>query len=371
MLIYFALIVWAFLGGKLLHTQTDRHGKLLFTVVSAFLLVFTAGLRAKTVGCDTAQFVENCFGYAQKNGWGTLFQTGYEPGFMAFCKVLTAISPNPQILTFASSLLIYPIFCMFIHRNSTDVGKSLFFFLTLDGFATFLNVMRQAMAIAVLLFGVEIFLKRKKRLGFLGTVLIAFTLHKSALLGILFLGFRFVKCNVFTLLALAVSGIALAFGGNIVFRLVAKIFPAYGGYVGQEAFWHIGAGITFAVYASFVVLALTFSERRLRPLGKNPLFRMDAAEEALSKEYVLLCAACGVALSFAGVRYTMFLRLVYYFLPFIYLSAEYALNRAYQKVPVLAPWIELFAYAGAFTYFTFLHLVRPEWYAIVPYSFFF
>ncbi len=161
----------------------DRMDQKRYAWAIVALLTLVAGLRSFSVGIDTANYVEKYQLIAAGEGE---YAYGLEEGFKLFCRLLAAISESGTwlllVMAFLTNALIvlrfwdlrrvswFPamIFCYY----------GAFYFMSLNG-------MRQFCAVAIVFYATR-FLYRKQLLPFLLGVLLACLLHKSAVLGLLF-----------------------------------------------------------------------------------------------------------------------------------------------------------------------------------------
>lgn len=151
-----------------------------------FLYAFRYG-----VGTDWANYTY-LFNYSREHSWNLFEYPGYlnyEIGFLAIVKLLTTVLPNAGVWA-AFALVQISLFESFISRHEQDAGFSpliafsLFYVLFLLGG---LNILRQTIAVLIVLNAVEYCTKRKS--VFVCYVLLASTIHASALVALCMLPF--------------------------------------------------------------------------------------------------------------------------------------------------------------------------------------
>lgn len=145
------------------------------------LLTILSGFRARTVGVDTPSYysdIEHGFPYAWR------FE---EEGFRFIANVIMDYTNNPQLMF---------VFCAFItnsfilirlwdFKDEARFDFMVFLYLFIF-YGNTMNIMRQAMAVALVFYGTR-YLKENKYHKFLLFLLIAFTFHRTALLSIAYI----------------------------------------------------------------------------------------------------------------------------------------------------------------------------------------
>ncbi len=100
-------------------------------------------------------------------------------GFNLFMIFLNRINPDTQFVVIISSIIIYSCYFYIIGKYAQDLPLSLLLMMTLDLISS-MNGIRQVMAGAITLLGLP-FIRDKKPIPYFLLVLLASTLHKSAL----------------------------------------------------------------------------------------------------------------------------------------------------------------------------------------------
>lgn len=159
---------------------SDKYHSKTILLLLIFFISSVVGLRGYEVGIDTISYVEK---------WEDVLhgKPAYiEFGFRFLMVLLQNITSNPTILLFVCALITYSCFILrlwdFREKASFTLMVTLLFMLV---FALSMNVMRQYCAIAIVFYGSR-FLFEKKNFLFLVYVLLASTIHYSALLALCF-----------------------------------------------------------------------------------------------------------------------------------------------------------------------------------------
>lgn len=161
-------------------------------IFSALLLILQSGLRHVGVGPDTYQYMIN-FNDRITWSWHQVFQNfidvyqfgeGKDAGYTALVKLFSLLSSDYQLFLLFVAMIVFIPMVRFVYKNTTrmeDIWFALFLYMTL--FYSFFSVTgtRQAIATGVCLWSVE-YIKEKKLLPFLICIIIAASVHKSALI---------------------------------------------------------------------------------------------------------------------------------------------------------------------------------------------
>ena len=163
----------------------QKKNKRRYIVFAAVVLAVVAGLRAESVGVDTANYVK-LFGHIAQGRLELAY--GLEESFKYICAFLLQIWNNNNFLLFVFALITSAFVFLrlwdFKDRISLTWATAVYFAVLY--FLSF-NIMRQLVAVAIVFFATR-YLERKKYFSFLLLVAIASLFHKSALIGVVFIG---------------------------------------------------------------------------------------------------------------------------------------------------------------------------------------
>lgn len=376
MFIYLLLMTIILAVGCFFKVNSTKNRQLVFLAFVFTLMAITASLRSYNVGVDTGQFCRNYL-IINNLGWENSAVIRYEFGFFAFCKLLTYISPDPQLLIAASSCFICFSVGRFIYKNSNDVIFSSFLFISLNIFAVYLNVMRQALAIAIILYAVE-FLKKpniKNIVIYVLIILLAAQFHNSALimlLPLLFIKLKYTNISFIATMIISAASYVLSF---FLWNLMLKLFPAYAGYTDSVfAESNYFAALLNTIICIFILIAgLIFTGKNADNLNENKLLQI-AESQGNNGKSVLGYDMNAYLLSFALVflvltmkmtlmsRFSTFFTIFYItWIPNISQSMTIKKDKAF-----LTFIFTVFSLA----YFLVIAIFRPEWHGVVPYQFF-
>ena len=367
-MIYACILLFMALLRFCLPRDTERNRRVYVSLV-CFVLVTVAACRAPEVGRDTADFMAVLDKLSGRTLWDALrFSSWVEPGFRLLCLGISLFTDNAAWLIVVSSVIIHVSVCRFIYRHTANPYLACFLYLTLTLYPWYLNVMRQALAIAVLLWGWGL-LKRRRFIRFSLVVLLAAAFHISALLFLVCPLACLVPVNKKSLSVLLPATAVLAVLGAVfvcpAVALVVKLVPHYGDYQPTTFLALYGFLAFFGVVTAFGIWRLYFS-------GARPQKNGHGFDEC---GFLTLFMLCGVVVGAMMTRFGQLQRVFNYFevgyllwLPLCVPPAVFDEQRRHLSFHV---W-EIAAVLVCLCYFFFIVFARSAaWYDALPYRFFF
>ncbi|WP_075983034.1 EpsG family protein [Bacillus massilinigeriensis] len=363
MWIYFTLsfyIILTALWNKIV--INSRHVYLFLTLG---LLGFLSAFRSSSIGNDTATYL---YLFTISPDFELeLFDSRYEVGYVLLNKVLNLITPNPQIILIASSILIICGFYRFIIKYSEIPWISTFLFFALGYWGQMMNTIRQNIAIVILLLSYD-FIKKKKVLPFILLVLFASLFHRTAIIFLLAYPIAQLKFNlktVLTSLAIAVSG--LTFFGPLL-ELALGIFPLYQYYLGGV---YLDDNIRLATILNIIVITFILLFGRFivqKQFGKQS--NIDQPKNFSQVDYRIfsLFILVGIVIEIISMKFSLLNRVGVYFSVFLIAYLPNVINSIRDKN--LRTLIIMIVVLLFFLYSTVIQIYRPEWNDIYPYQFF-
>ena len=352
MIIYIVLLAFEVFLGFILKAKKSDKNKKIFLVVSFIVLTLISGLRTKEVGIDTNQYYTAYKRISNVYSVSDLLEERYEIGFSLLCFGLSRISSDPQLLIFISSLFINFCVLRFIYKNSEDVTYSIFLYITLNFFFSYMNIMRQAIAVAFVLLALEN-LKQKRYVKYFLGVGIATCFHSSAILAVLyFILDRFEYKKKYNKFLIPIFVIVFVLGRNILV-LLGNISPKVFEYIGSDYDVSNYFGTLLIALISFLILYFGNDILKNKPEQKEHEYNF------LQKMLVM-----NVILGVLGMRVNIFTRFAPYFSIFqiVWLPNIFAImkkNASQYKMIFSIVFI---------LYWLIIMTYRPEWYGAVPYK---
>lgn len=321
----------------------------LFLVLGIAALL--GAIRSVNVGVDTAQYY-SAYVSIGDSSFMELGEYRYEVGFTVLCWLLNFISPNPQLLLVVTSFFILYAVGNFIDEFSENVAISVFLFFALNIYSMYLNVMRQAVAIAFILFMYSSLVKRRWARVII-FALCAVSFHKTALIAIwlsMLLISRFRKGMYF--IYLGVTLLAFISANNLT-ALAADLLEKDEFYNAAHAGSnYFGALIQFIFIGFIATIVVFYVEWQKKNIEDLPLYKANMFEHALM---------ISVVFAALGVQIEVLSRFTQYFFIFSIVAVPFALKFERRIVSYLFCAIAL-------VYFVVIAVSRPEWYGVIPYE---
>ncbi len=246
-------------------TGLKRHNYKSYVIIAGSVVALMMGLRTQYTGStDTYMYMSFYKGITNYDNFMDYYNLHLadkdfifsETGFYLFMWLLSRVFTDPQMMLVASAIFITYSVCHFIRDNTEDVPTALLLYVCLGLFTFNMNGIRQAMGMAVCLWGYSM-AKKRKLIPFVLVTLLAMQFHKTAIcyFPVYFLPIiKTSKANTFWY-----------FCGMVVFILamdwIVETFNAFAGEdyeVGLEA---DGGGFTvIAIYFVAILLTLFLHE---------------------------------------------------------------------------------------------------------------
>ena len=169
-----------------------KTGKVIFMTVAFFVVFILAAFRDYSVGTDTQQFVDSYIRFSQSDFSVVSFGQIYEPGFMFTLWLLSRFSLDPRLFILLTSLFIQFSVCYFIYRHAKDYFSSTILYICSCQFLVSMCMMRQFIAIAIMLLSFHLLLD-KKYIRFAIACLLASSFHYFSVLFLLLIPLFMIK----------------------------------------------------------------------------------------------------------------------------------------------------------------------------------
>lgn len=236
--------------------------KKIFIIIVCVQWILISGLRADTVGADTENYMR-LFDQHSTWPWDRVLDgltenylvsgtDDYEPGYILLEKIISTITSSHLVYKFVIAIIFMAAFGYYVYKNSVDPCLS---FVLYDGI--FYNMFsltgyRQTISVAIaVLFGYK-FVKARKFVPFIITVLIAALFHRSILIIIPFYFIANKKQTIPYIVTVITMVVALIAVRNPMFQVVKGIvgYEQYSGTYGfaQQTFVALLIILTCVVY---------------------------------------------------------------------------------------------------------------------------
>ncbi len=192
-------------------------------IIMIAILIIISGIRCN-VGSDYYTY------YTAYNNWlvnvdniQDVIQSNSQFGLYVLGFMLKSMTDFPYALFWLVACIIYP--CMIIYMRKTTEKPSVAFmcFMLLGFFAISNNILKQSMAMLIMIYAYESFIKNKK-IKFVIATLLASTFHTTAIIvAILMVLTRKIKPSYKNLLVFILIGVIGLFAYNVVGNIVTHI----------------------------------------------------------------------------------------------------------------------------------------------------
>lgn len=258
------------------YTQNNTRLKDNFFYFVCFILLLFSMCRGESVGGDLEEYIPLFQRSDSYQNLSDVFKTtvvsGYETGFILLCKFLSLVSFDSRwfIAVTAVLSLIGPFYL--IKKYSNNKGLSLLLYVLLGFYNVSFNNVRQAIAVSIIMIAICYLLKKKNWAFWIG-VLLATSIHTSAVFAVLFyplVRFKYSPQRV-VVGVVVIVGIFYLFSSFIFNYLISNIFTRYLEETGDTYTTGGGYGllIIYIIVATFCVFL--FNQKR-KKMSKNEYF---------------------------------------------------------------------------------------------------
>ena len=360
------IIIYALIG----NVNKNKKSKKIFLIISFGMLTIIAMLRKKTIGIDLDLLYAPVFEQLKQLDFSQITNIGLEIGYLIINKIILLFSTDVQTLIIITSLCTFPIYGWFIYKNSKDVAMSTIFFVIACTYYMELNVVRQALAISFILIAYEC-IKNKKIMGSIIFILIATSIHASAIICLLMIPLTKIKfkksyfINTFMIIIILMIFInpIITIYSNVSSSLGLSNNKSYDTYLESEKY---GVGyINLVSISNILFLFIVFV------LGYYGLLVNEKDKNIKENKYDFLLFMVTIAFitNILSLKMSILSRLTLYFMPFVFIMIPEALlamkNRKNRQLVACALFIFVFI-----RYIYISRYLAETLYGVVPYQFF-
>ena len=235
--------------------KNTKLNDIIFLFCSFFLLFFFVAFRKTSIGNDTLEYIKlfkNCSLYK----WDYLdINVRYEIGYIIFNIIISYISSSTRFFMVIMSLIFNYSIYVFIKDNSKNYLFSIIIYLNLLFFYQSMTMMRQFLALSIILLSFK-FVKEKKPLKYMVMVLLASSFHVTALISAFIYPMYYMKLNKKRILTLSIVTIVFS-------TFLDKIIPYLSILTNRSNFYNQMIGevklanvILFLIYLVFLIFSL-------------------------------------------------------------------------------------------------------------------
>lgn len=355
LLIFSILTIFMGLNKGFLFSLSGRDRKPVF-VISLSLLWILASFRTEIVGNDTGEYIRI---FKESGNMLADGSTRFEFGYVYFNYLVSQITSQPRFFFIVTNIFIFFTYGHFIWKYSQRPKLALVLFFLIV-FGNIVNILRQIIAICILLYGIEALLENK-RIRFVFLVLFATLFHTTAILFLVIfpLYVYHVRVDRRILILFAIISISSYVVFASLLSIAFSYLPMYE-YYSLGKYFEGGMRVASVVKVLFSVLVISLG---YIAYTKYATSQWKNSIEGRRYNLLLLLELVAVVINVMSLRVNLIDRLGLYFtaLSFVLIS------NAIQLLPVknrrFVTLLILFVYIS---YSCITILYRPDWNRVYP-----
>lgn len=327
--VYYFILFFILINGV-----TAKKHRMWYVVSTFFVIFLFAALRKYTIGIDLELHYARNFERIAILPWNEVPSfIAYDPGFNILCKLISYISTDRQAFIVITSLIVFGSVGRYIYINGKDIVLETFMFLVSFCYMMYMNIIAQAVAMAIFLFAMEV-LKEKKYIKYVLAVLLASSIHASAIILLLMIPLSFLKVDRKNVFRFTVILLFVLFAYNWVFDIFATIIPEFGRYLeagnvhGQSTRLGIFALSLILIYAGCFAASIIFIYTSKTSPEKDYFIsnRKGKAIKQISTNLLAYGTLIVVCSRLASLQIAVSIRVGYYFCPLAFLLLSRAID---------------------------------------------
>lgn len=335
---------------KLFRYEPDKY----YVIAFMGILFLLTAIRSVEVGNDTNNYI-SLFDKIKLGVSIDLWSERYESGYLFLNKLVASFTNESQVMLVITGLIIYVGFTYFIIKYSDDYFLSVYLFVTMNYFAQTMNAIRLCIAMSILMIAYDRLLSRHVMQFFIFTLLAA-AFHRTAIVFLIIIIIQKIKCNeriiklwmILTAMGFVIFPIAL--------RILFAIFPGYQYYLGTDYVTQFSlGGMIYAIIWMCIFLMGYYIQMTNEQAERDSLIN--------SMNLMMMIATSIFAFS---IWFNLLDRVAEYFGVFaiVYFPNCIKMIESNRKSNLLKVIIMLLF----MLYFIGIHMLRPEWNVIIPYT---
>lgn len=350
---YYLLITVVLIQGILCLTNRNK----IFLFITFLELFFISGFRAWNIGSDADHYVRL---FVAAIDHFDLSLSYMEKGYILFNKILALFTNNPQAILIVTSFCILGVILNFIYKYSKFIFLSTVLFVILQ-FSITLNIVRQYMAMIIVLLSFNFVIKREF-LKFLCCCLLASTFHTSAIVALVWYFIYPLNIKIKNIIGILVTTIFIFVFIAPFLDQLFQFLGRYDTYIGGAL---LGDDIKIASIMKTLINAVVFAF-----FFVSYFFVYDNKKGnigfMLRPQFLLLASLLALCVQFISIRGTILERIAIYFSFFNIISIPAFINCYNKKIRIIITGIILFC----FIYYTSVIFInRPDWNHVLPFEF--
>lgn len=319
-----------------------------FVFLSFILLVITSGFRELDLGNDTQVYC-NFFDRVKNINISILsIKTSFEIGFVLFTYLLSRIATTRIFILCISTITLFFIIKS-IYDNSNNIYMSIFLFLGLRFFFESMNVLREFIAIALIMYGFK-YVRKKCFFKYFMVVICAVLFHFSAIIAIAIYPIYNMKKGKKTKIILGIATIAITVLIEPLCDTLIKFIPKYSIYISRINSFEIYNILKTLFY--FLIYYIVMLERKKQ--------HSEELEKFGNLIFLMLC------INLLSVKMNIIERVAHYINILIVIVIPNVISGMSNKKKRIT--VKIIVYLMVFIYTIALIYLRPEWFNISNFS---
>lgn len=339
---------------------------------SAFILFGLMGFKDKSIGNDTASYIEF---YNRLKNMTTIIDVNsrFEKGYQIYNKLIGYFFEDSQALFIITAFICISCIIYGVIKSSKNWQYSLFIFVGLRFYYFFLSGLRQSIAVSII-FIAYVFLKEKKIIIYILLIVLASTFHFSAFIFILAWPLSKMKMNLKSMVKILTGIVFIYVFFEPILNIILNCLPAYySHYLVTEAASanNLANFIGVVIPCIFLVFSYFVNYLKVAYYNRSGYISYENKEKSFydsDSDIQLIFLIISAGLSLVATRVSILDRMVQYYWIFSIISIPNILfsisNRRKRTI-----WFMVITFF-VIVYNITLLILRPEWNTIVPYSFF-
>lgn len=352
-----------------------RLNRKIWTLVLIIPLFIIAAFRSPNIGNDTLNYYRSYLIVSQEKFFSRT-RSRFEPGYVFFMKIIDLLGFDYlgfQIIT--SAIIMFSV-GRFISKYSNNIAFSFYIFVTTRMFFGTMNIVRQYLAIAILLFSVE-YIKKRNFIKFSILVLIAYCFHSTAIVFLIMYPIANIKFDAKKTVVFLGIGMVSSIFFDFLVRKFVILMGKYEGYLYGEYFnfehniaiyFHLLINCCFFLVA---VIGKYWDANNSKNINQHENYKIKTSNNSLIKiipneQLWYTCCIFTLLFSIIGLKSTIINRIELYFSVF-FLAFIPSLTRSIKSKEIRAIVIGGII-IGLFISFIIVMIYRPRWNIVFPYE---
>lgn len=222
--LYAILCVFGFVEMQSVSNGKNKTVKVVYSF--AFIIVLAVGVfREINVGNDANSYYDSYWSVVKNRSFGKVFLDFIHDdfGFYLITKVIQCFTTDYWVYRAILYVVTFTLYFITLKNNSRYICLSLLIFLSSSMLNLMFGILRQALAGAICFFAYN-FLKKNRNFIFIILVLLATTIHKTAIISLFLICFKICDCKKINKLQLSILMLLCGVIMIVVFPVIVRLY---------------------------------------------------------------------------------------------------------------------------------------------------